>query len=120
MDQDQERRQFRRISFSAPVVVSQGEWQASAAVVDISLKGILIRADNLNIDQDLDASIHIRLSDEIHINMMAELAHHDNNTYAFRWVQVDIESMVNLRRLLELNTGDILLMERELSHLRGE
>ncbi len=120
MVQDNERRQFQRINFSVPVELQQGDWKALSAVVDISLKGILIRGDNLDFDVDQEVGIHIKLSDEVHIDMTAALAHHENDTYAFHWVQVDIESMSHLRRLLELNTGNVLLMERELANLRAD
>lgn len=120
MSKDDERRQFKRISFNAPAKLTQNDWQAIAEVVDVSLKGILIKGHQLDFNADKNVNIRITLSDDIHIDMTALLAHHQNHTYAFRWVQVDIESISHLRRLLELNTGDILLMERELAHLCGD
>lgn len=120
MAKDHERRRFHRINFSVPVELRQNEWRAAAEVIDISLKGVLIKGDQLNFDHDDEISIRIDLSHEIHIDMTAALAHHEKNTYAFHWVEVDIESMSHLRRLLELNTGDVLLMERELANLRAD
>lgn len=115
--QDHERRQFQRISFDAPVELTQGTLQASSEVIDISLKGILVHDNNIAFNTREPLHISIRLGDDACINMTAEWTHRKKNAQAFRWTQVDIESMMHLRRLLELNTGDESLIERELAKL---
>ncbi len=117
MLENHERRQFQRISFDAPVAISQGKLQAKSEVIDISLKGILIKDDNIPFDPTQPLHICISLGDDAQIDMTAEWTHHQKNAQAFRWTQVDIESMMHLRRLLELNTGDEALIERELAKL---
>lgn len=117
MQQNHERRQFQRISFDAPVTLSQGTLNAVSEVIDISLKGILIKDQAIAFDATEPVHIRISLGDEAHIDMTAEWTHHQQNAQAFRWKQVDIESMMHLRRLLEFNTGDEALIERELAKL---
>jgi hypothetical protein len=117
MLQNHERRQFQRISFDAPVAISQGNLHATSEVIDISLKGILIKDDNIEFDPRLPLYIRISLGENDHIDMKAEWTSRQKNAQAFRWTQVDIDSMVHLRRLLELNTGDEALIERELAKL---
>lgn len=117
MVQHHERRQFRRISFPAPVEFGQGDFHALTEVIDISLRGILVRAEPLVFDRAMPVTITIRLSDDIRITMTAVWAHQKSDAIAFCWIQVDIESLIHLRRLLELNAGDKLLIERELALL---
>lgn len=119
MPHNAERRQFQRISFDAPVELIQGPLKATSEVIDISLKGILVKAVNIAFDAQQPVIITIHLSEEVRIVMQATCTHQQDSSKAtaFRWTQVDIESMVHLRRLLELNTGDAALIERELSLL---
>jgi hypothetical protein len=117
MSQNHERRQFQRISFDAPVEVSQDQLHALSEVIDISLKGILIKDQNMPFDLEQPVHIRIKLGDSAEIVMTAEWTLSQQHAQAFRWTQVDIESMMHLRRLLELNTGDEALIERELAKL---
>ena len=113
----EERRQFHRISFDAPAELSQNNLHGISEIIDISLKGILIKSTDLPFDHDLPVSISIRLNHETYIEMTADWSNSKNNADAYHWTQVDIESLSTLRRLLELNTGNEDLIERELSKL---
>lgn len=119
MSDNRNRRQFQRISFDAPVEISQGTLQCPSKVMDISLKGILVAAPTLALDIGKPVSIRIQLSEHAQIVMTADWAGKRDGCLAFNWIQVDIESMMHLRRLLELNTGDQSLIEREISRLAG-
>ncbi|NRB37820.1 MAG: PilZ domain-containing protein [Pseudomonadales bacterium] len=112
-----EKRQFTRISFDSPIQIEQGGKLFESEVVDISLKGILIKDafDTLQHDKSTQLSIH--LANETDINMLAQWDHSNNGCSGFHWTKLDIESMMHLRRLLELNNGDTELMERELNQL---
>jgi hypothetical protein len=122
MPENTERRQFQRISFDAPVELTQGSLKATSEVIDISLKGILVKSISEHVNLDQPIHIHIHLSEEAVIVMTAVLTHQQNinGALAFRWTQVDIESMSHLRRLLELNTGNADLIDRELNRLGSE
>ena len=116
---ENDRRQFQRISFDAPVEIAQGRHRGFTKVLDVSLKGILIKTPDIPIDISRPVQIRILLSDEVQIAMTAEWANEHKGTMAFSWIQVDIESLIHLRRLLEFNTGDESLIEREISRLAG-
>lgn len=112
-----EKRRFTRISFDAAVEVEQHGQTWNTSVADISLKGILLIDDELTFDKKQPLTIRVLLGNELQIVMLAEWNHSENNLSGFHWTQVDIESMIHLRRLLELNNGDSELLERELNQL---
>ncbi len=111
------RRQFQRIEFETPVLLRQANQQVTTDVIDISLKGLLVKGDNLPFDVEQPVDIHIALNDVIEINLVAQWSHSRNGASGFQWVQVDLDSLVHLRRLLELNSEDAMLLERELINL---
>jgi hypothetical protein len=49
--------------------------------------------------------------------MNTRVAHLENTHVGLRCESIDLDSMAHLRRLLELNSGDPELVERELSAL---
>jgi hypothetical protein len=117
MSDNNDRRQFHRISFDAPLLISQGKHQSFSQLIDISMKGILVSANDFPLDITQPASISIHLADDANIDMSAEWVSDHHGAIAFRWLHMDIESMTHLRRLLELNTGNAELIERELALL---
>lgn len=114
------RRQFQRIHFETAVILEQGNCSLRTEVVDISLKGLLIKGDQLPFDLQAPVHISIPLSDDVVISMTALWSHSRNGASGFQWVQVDLESLTHLRRLLELNSEDAILLERELIHLSSD
>lgn len=115
-----EKRQFQRVQFEAPVQLEQGQLQWQSEMVDVSLKGILVKDDGTMFDQQQLVSICLTLSEDAAITMQAAWSHNNNGAHGFRWQQVDIESMIHLRRLLELNSVDGDLLERELGLLSND
>ncbi|HEY9034905.1 MAG TPA: PilZ domain-containing protein [Pseudomonadales bacterium] len=113
----QERRQFQRIEFDNPVLLRQGDTQLTAKVIDISLKGVLIDQQTLPFDNSQPVDLSIPLSDTVSIDMKARWSHSRNGASGFQWTLVDLDSLTHLRRLLEFNSENPLLLERELAHL---
>jgi hypothetical protein len=116
-----ERRQFSRIPFpaNAHLKAYKGELHLNCDVIDISLKGILMKLpvgwlgemhDKYKIDLLLENA-------EIVINMYASVAHLDNDSVGFLCEHIDLDSISHLKRLVELNLGDEKLLHRELSAL---
>lgn len=114
---NQERRQFQRIEFDTAVKLSQGDKSIEAQVIDISLKGVLVDTENLPFDTDRPIDLSIPLSDSVSIDMKARWSHSRDGASGFQWVQVDLESLTHLRRLLEFNSENPILLDRELAHL---
>jgi hypothetical protein len=117
---DQERRQFSRILFDAWVELRQGDRHWHAEVVDLSLKGLLVRApQDWLADDEAPFSAAIRLDNQSSIQMTVRLRHQHGDLLGFVCEQIDLDSVSNLRRLVELNLGDPELLERQLGTLGG-
>ena len=113
-----ERRRFQRVAFDAPTVITQGERQWSAALQDISLKGLLIGTPrDWNGDPHLPFEALIELGNEARVKMEVVLTRTQPHSLGFVCRHIDLESISHLRRLIELNLGDEQLLERELAAL---
>jgi len=117
-----ERRQYARIAFHAPAELVFSAGKLEVVVLDLSLKGALIR---LPADAALQAGaicqLHVRL-DEMsdQISMEVRVTHVGGGNAGLLCRIIDLDSVTHLRRLVELNLGDPLLLERELSALVAE
>jgi len=115
-----ERRAFSRIQFDADTNLHQGDHSWSVVMADISLKGLLIEEPFAwHIDEKAPLEANIRLGDDCKINMLVEFRHQENKLVGFECIEIDIDSISHLRRLVELNLGDPQLLERELAALGG-
>ncbi|WP_459779436.1 PilZ domain-containing protein [Photobacterium sp. R1] len=114
-----ERRQFIRIVYQAPATLRQGDFQWNTALKDISLHGILLsRPDGWQPGGDPAFQVDVVLPQtDVHLTMLAELVDQNNHSLRMKIVNIDIDSISHLRRLIELNLGDDALLHRELEHL---
>lgn len=117
-DQSAERRSFSRVLFDAWAELRQGDRLWQAPVVDLSLKGLLVR-EPADWDANPEEAIHanVRLGDTATIHMVISQRHRQRELLGFSCQQIDLESAGNLRRLVELNLGDADLLERQLGAL---
>ncbi|MBL3528222.1 MAG: PilZ domain-containing protein [gamma proteobacterium endosymbiont of Lamellibrachia anaximandri] len=115
----EERRRFRRVLFDAPMRISVGDKSYETTLVDLSLKGALaVCPADWSGQPDQSVELDIKLGDtETRIRMQASQAHIGDGTIGFLCNTIDMESITHLRRLVELNTGDAELLERELEAL---
>ena len=114
-----ERRLHSRIAFHTPAYLYVGEDVLGVQVLDISLKGALVK---LPLDATFPEGIACRLDvslDDVndHIQMEGRIAHLNNNRIGVLCQTIDLDSVTHLRRLVELNLGDPELLSRELSVL---
>lgn len=115
-----ERRPFSRVDFKAPAQLVQGIHTWSVQMLDISLKGTLLAmtpAQFAQLAESQPLDVHIRLDQNLAIDMHCRLAHQQPDRVGLACVSIDLESIQHLRRLIELNLGDPTAMERELSEL---
>jgi len=116
-----EHRSFFRAPFHSTVhlVDATGTWKGE--LLDISLKGAL-----LNMSEDwpgvLGAKCQVRLDlgQGVAILMHATVAHLEGTKMGVRCDNLSLDSITHLRRLVELNSGDPRLLERELPALLRE
>lgn len=116
------RRRFSRILFDAPCELHQGERQWRTEVLDISLKGILLkRPDDWSADLKGPFEVVIHLADQgVAIVMAVQLKHAEATHLGYVCQYIDLESASHLKRLVELNLGDPKLLSRELMALGQE
>lgn len=112
-------RQYARIPFAAQVQLHLRGKTISVQLIDIALKGALVQADAV---QTLELHEKCRLvlplaDDGEGLEMAGQIVHLNGPYIGIECQDIDITSLTRLRRLLELNTGDAELMDRELSHL---
>jgi len=119
-----ESRKFQRTQFEVSGVVFQSGNVLDFGVKNISLKGALIHcpeAEKLDFKNPVELAIQLTHS-EIQIKAEALIVHHevrDEMKYqGCKFISIDPESMIHLRRLLELNTIPEGEIEKELSFLK--
>ncbi len=117
-EQSQDRRLFSRVLFDAWAELRQGERLWHAAVVDLSLKGLLVRQpEEWQVDPQQPVVAAIQLSNNTTIQMTVRERHSHDGQIGFECEFIDLDSISNLRRLVELNLGDADLLERQLGAL---
>lgn len=115
---DNNKRKFQRIPFISNVQITIDGQNQEFRLLDISLKGVLIEyTRDIEINSDKRYPLSLTLSKEVVINMQAKMTHIEENRLGFEWVNIDLESLTALRRLLELNLSDVEEVNRELAEL---
>ena len=120
----QDRRQHSRVAFQSPATLALAERPIDLVVLDLSLKGALVR---LPPDAELALGeagvLDIHLSEELgadRIGMACRVVHLEDGRAGLLCLSIDLDSITHLRRLVELNLGDPQLLERELSALLAD
>jgi len=115
-----DKRHFHRIFYKADATLNSQDKTWPCEIVDLSLKGCLLRfAFPWQEEPDKIYTLTLRLSEDAHIKMELSVSHVVDNTVGLKCEHIDIESVSNLRRLVELNLGDSDLLERDLLALCG-
>lgn len=112
----QEHRNFWRAPFhkEAQLIDAAGTWQAD--LLDLSLKGALLEMP-ANWTGACGKPCHLKLSlgEGATIHMKGTVAHVAGQRMGLHCNDIDIDSISHLRRLVELNSGDPALLDRELT-----
>lgn len=113
-----EKRHFQRIFYHAEAQLLGEGIDVSCKILDISLKGCLLElAEPCTATAETPFTLNLNLSDELHISMPLVFTHGSGKQIGCKCEQIDIDSMTNLRRLVELNLGDMEMLNRDLSAL---
>ena len=115
-DSSPQRRVFTRIPFAANVELDLHPDKHACSLVDISLKGALVeQPQHWNAVMGAPCSLSIELAEDgTAIHMTGEVAHREQGRLGIRCTEIDLESMTNLRRLVELNLGNEADLNREI------
>jgi len=114
-----EKRNFTRIQFDAIATLETKDGPWDTTVIDISLKGVLIhRPENIQLAVGDEAVLKLTLSDNnTQIEVDGKITHVEDKHIGMVCEHMDVESASHLRRIVELNTGNSELLERELEAL---
>lgn len=119
-----EKRRFRRVGFVDVVQVVSDDvdgnqamsWQAEC--IDISMCGMLLALpDRFPLEVGMPFEVQLVLAEDVIIEMPCTLVHIEGQQAGFRAEMMSLDSLTNLRRLLELNLADNDEVERELGVL---
>ena len=113
-------RRFGRIPFAADLTLTHKGQAYSGNLQDIALKGALLHFTSLpplHPGEVCKLDIPL-LNSDIILHFTAEAVHFHQESIGFRFVEMDLETMSHLRRLLELNTGNAEKIEKEMGFLR--
>lgn len=115
MTSTDEHRRFHRISFEAQAFIAHGNERWEAQLLDISLKGALLTLPpqwNGVVGMQLGLELVIEAGALV-IRMETKVAHIEHGHLGLCCLNIDLDSMAQLRRLVELNLGDVDLLNRE-------
>lgn len=115
------RRQFWRAHFHSPVQLAAHGQVSAADLYDISLKGALLKVPEGWPGKSGDrCQLRLNLAANATISMSATIAHVAGRRVGLHCDNIDVDSATHLRRLVELNSGDPQLLDRELASLLAE
>lgn len=118
MTKSDERRHFWRAVFHSPVRITTHDSQGYAKLLDISLKGALLDVGTAwQGRQGDECQLRLELAPGSSITMWTTVMHIQGRHVGLRCDNLDLDSITHLRRLVELNSGDPLELERELATL---
>lgn len=113
-----ERRHYNRIPFNAEILMQCGNQEWSCNLLDISLKGMLVEPpENLDFDHNHPCGMALFLGEDISIHARVNITRSSDNNWGLKWLQIDVNSLQHLRRLIELNHNNPKMLMRELSEL---
>jgi len=113
-----DKRHFQRIFFNAKAELESNGVKTECIVKDICLNGCLLQFESdWQATPDTLYTLTLSLGPDVGIAMQLSYAHSHQRLVGFKCENIDIDSITNLRRLVELNLGDSALVDRELSML---
>ena len=110
-------RRFRRIPFEAEVTLNINDQVVTGELLDVAMKGALVGTDkDLDLGQGDQCTLSITLpGTPILLDFQAELIHKEGTHYGFKFVSENLATLTHLRKLIELNTGDVEATRSELT-----
>jgi len=117
--QSQDRRRFSRISFDGDVHITIGDIEFDTEIVDVSLNGVLLKRPDgwqPRVEETPRVVLHGH-NDTFAITMLTRVGHVEDEYIGLQCTEIDIDSITQLRRLIELNLGDSSFSNREFLEL---
>ncbi len=115
------RRQFLRSVFHAPVRLTQAGQDSPALLHDVSLRGALVETAGDWHGRVGDACrLRLALAPDAVIRMETTVAHIEGRHVGLHCEHIDLDSMTHLRQLVEHNADDPALLERDFASLMAQ
>ncbi len=116
---DNNNRRFHRVNFKTHGYIRLDGNDYPFDLVNISLKGILLHSNDDFFQKGETYDLRIKLlASNVEIQTLAVLVHEKKKDKGFFFKEIDLDSMIHLRRLLELNGANGNEVEKELSFLK--
>ena len=114
----QERRQFSRVAFQTTALLQQDQHQWPCQLLDLSLRGALTSRPDNWAGADSPLTLSFRLASDLPaIRMQVEVVSQQDDSLHLRCLQLDLDSLAQLRRLIELNLADEDSLNRQVEQL---
>ncbi len=120
---DSDRRMYQRVSFDGTAELSNNEQSFTCQITDLSLRGVLVKPFGV-VRADLGTAFTLLIplsnnqdNNDLKIQMTLELAHSNPDGLGFKCISIDLDSITHLRQIVELNSSDPNLLNRELELL---
>ncbi len=112
------RRHYWRAHFGANATLQTVADSRSCLIDDISLKGALLKMPaGVTVAVGTKCDLLLELSSGMTITMLGTVIHKEEQRVGFQCDSIDLDSLTHLRRLIELNAGDVQVFDRDLSTL---
>ena len=112
-----QRRHFSRIDFQSRATLSGDGCSLPCTLIDLSLRGALVDCAGAGLSIGAEVLLDLDLDGEHHIRIGGEVSHRQADPIGISCTDIDLDSITHLRRIIELNTGDDALLNRELGAL---
>lgn len=113
-----ERRRFWRANFHGGARLLTDEIEYAVQIEDLSLKGALVTLpEGGEIKSGERCRLQLPLATGVTIMLWGRAAHVAGRSVGIKGESMDLDSVTHLRRLIELNVGDPVLLEEEISFL---
>lgn len=109
----QDKRKRTRVAVHFVVTVSLGAEVVQARIINISLTGILCDTNPL-FRKDAAGKVVISLSEDLKISIDSRILRVGKQETAISFTSMDEESFAHLKKLVEYNSGDADLIEKDL------
>lgn len=114
-----ERRQYQRVEFDANAILYKDDQLFECQIIDLSIHGVLLRPEGI-INSSMSDLYELRIpldTENNFIHMALRLTHKHPSNLGFVCENLDIDSITHLRKIVELNSGDPSILNRDFATL---
>jgi len=114
----EDKRIFQRVLFNHNAKLINNDQSLITQVLDLSFHGFLCtKPANSTIQLNDEFTLELQLDKDIKIVMQSTVVHIEASHMGMHCSQLDVDSISELKRLIQLNLANDDLLNRELSHL---